>query len=103
MAMAAIEKQPEAAAGDEMCTAKTMKQGEGLRQYYLQHIHDLQLQELHIAKTLNLSAKKEKQSKVIQLYWRLPTNTWCKVNVYGCSLGNPKESAVGSVIRDWTS
>ncbi|XP_042489620.1 26S proteasome regulatory subunit 8 homolog A [Macadamia integrifolia] len=45
MATAAIEtKQAEAAAGDEMCTAKTMKQGEGLRQYYLQHIHDNQLQ-----------------------------------------------------------
>jgi hypothetical protein len=43
--MAAVEverKQAEAAA--ETCSAKASKQGEGLRQYYHQHIHELQLQ-----------------------------------------------------------
>lgn len=29
---------------EEACSAKPTKQGEGLRQYYMQHIHDLQLQ-----------------------------------------------------------
>lgn len=47
MATAATHlNQPEAdhtAAGD-MCSTKTRQQGEGLRQYYMQHIHDLQLQ-----------------------------------------------------------
>lgn len=43
MATVGIErKQP--ASAEEMCTAKSgAKQGEGLRQYYLQHIHELQL------------------------------------------------------------
>ncbi|KAK7843225.1 26s proteasome regulatory subunit 8 like protein a [Quercus suber] len=33
-----------AAPAEETCSAKASKQGEGLRQYYLQHIHELQLQ-----------------------------------------------------------
>ncbi|KAG8471792.1 hypothetical protein CXB51_036781 [Gossypium anomalum] len=43
MATVGVErKQP--ATAEEMCTAKSgAKQGEGLRQYYLQHIHELQL------------------------------------------------------------
>lgn len=44
MATAGVEfKQPEAPP-EETCSAKPSKQGEGLRQYYLQHIHELQLQ-----------------------------------------------------------
>ncbi|MBA0747464.1 hypothetical protein Gogos_004376 [Gossypium gossypioides] len=43
MATVAIERKQQAS-GEEMCTAKSgAKQGEGLRQYYLQHIHELQL------------------------------------------------------------
>ena len=43
MATVGIERKQPASAG-EMCTAKSgAKQGEGLRQYYLQHIHELQL------------------------------------------------------------
>ncbi|KAF8393273.1 hypothetical protein HHK36_021514 [Tetracentron sinense] len=53
MAKAAIETKQAVAIEEEMCTAKPMKQGEGLRQYYLQHIHDLQL---HVRqKTHNLN------------------------------------------------
>ncbi|KAL6344979.1 hypothetical protein AAG906_007710 [Vitis piasezkii] len=39
----------------EVCTAKTTssKQGDGLRQYYLQHIHDLQLQVRQKSHNLN--------------------------------------------------
>lgn len=47
MATAVTElSQSGAAMAGEACTAKTTssKQGDGLRQYYLQHIHDLQLQ-----------------------------------------------------------
>ncbi|XP_057466732.1 26S proteasome regulatory subunit 8 homolog A-like [Actinidia eriantha] len=47
MATAAIEPiQTDTASSGETCFSKTAssKQGEGLRQYYLQHIHDLQLQ-----------------------------------------------------------
>lgn len=46
MATAAIDTRRTEAGKGETCSAKgsTVKQGEGLRQYYLQHIHDLQLQ-----------------------------------------------------------
>ncbi|KAF7139503.1 hypothetical protein RHSIM_Rhsim07G0169100 [Rhododendron simsii] len=46
MATAAIEtkQQPAPALSMEACSSTRAKQGEGLRQYYLQHIHDLQLE-----------------------------------------------------------
>ncbi|KAF7151686.1 hypothetical protein RHSIM_Rhsim02G0193400 [Rhododendron simsii] len=46
MATAAIEtkQQPAPASSMEACSSTRAKQGEGLRQYYLLHIHDLQLQ-----------------------------------------------------------
>ncbi|KAI8548325.1 hypothetical protein RHMOL_Rhmol07G0265800 [Rhododendron molle] len=46
MATAAIEtkQQPAPASSMEACSSTRAKQGEGLRQYYLQHIHDLQLE-----------------------------------------------------------
>lgn len=47
MATVDVQKnQSEAAEREESCSSKgaMVKQGEGLRQYYLQHIHDLQLQ-----------------------------------------------------------
>ena len=53
MATVGVEfKQPEAAP-EETCSAKPAKQGEALRQYYLQHIHELQL--LVRQKTHNLN------------------------------------------------
>jgi 26S proteasome regulatory subunit T6 len=42
--MAIETKHPEAVPADETCSAKASKQGEGLKQYYLQHIHEHQLQ-----------------------------------------------------------
>lgn len=46
MATAEIETNRSEAEREESCSAKgsMVKQGEGLRQYYMQHIHDLQLQ-----------------------------------------------------------
>ncbi|TQD94858.1 hypothetical protein C1H46_019558 [Malus baccata] len=44
MAAAGVEIKHPDAAPEETCSAKASKQGEGLRQYYLQHIHELQLQ-----------------------------------------------------------
>lgn len=45
MAAVGVETKPVEAVPEEACSAKAAsKQGEGLRQYYLQHIHDLQLQ-----------------------------------------------------------
>lgn len=42
--MATVGIEAVAAPTEETCSAKASKQGEGLRQYYLQHIHELQLQ-----------------------------------------------------------
>ncbi|PKI66710.1 hypothetical protein CRG98_012905, partial [Punica granatum] len=56
MATVAMEAQSpaEAPMADETCSAKSAsKQGEGLRQYYVQHIHELQL--LVRQKTHNLN------------------------------------------------
>ncbi|CAI0436146.1 unnamed protein product [Linum tenue] len=47
MATAAVEtKQPDSLMGDQICSAAkgATRQGEGLKQYYQQHIHELQLQ-----------------------------------------------------------
>lgn len=45
MATMEVETQKVASASLDACSAKqATKQGEGLRQYYLQHIHELQLQ-----------------------------------------------------------
>ncbi|PHU29912.1 26S protease regulatory subunit 8 [Capsicum chinense] len=54
---------------EEICSAKATKQGEGLRQYYMQHIHDLQLQVRHKTHNLNrLEAQRnELNSKVRML------------------------------------
>lgn len=38
---------------EDSCSAKPMKQGEGLKQYYMQHIHDLQLQVRQKSHNLN--------------------------------------------------
>ncbi|GFS44958.1 AAA-type ATPase family protein [Actinidia rufa] len=59
MATAAIDSnRPDPASSSEAFSSKTMaaaasKQGEGLRQYYLQHIHDHQLQVRHKTHNLN--------------------------------------------------
>ncbi|KAL6985310.1 26S proteasome regulatory subunit 8 A [Sarracenia purpurea var. burkii] len=56
MATAAIvTNQPASASSSETCSSKTTSsnQGEGLRQYYLQHIHDLQLQDRQKTHNLN--------------------------------------------------
>lgn len=44
MASADVEKNRSDMEREEACLAKPTKQGEGLRQYYMQHIHDLWLQ-----------------------------------------------------------
>jgi len=44
MASVDVEKSRSDMEREEACSAKPTKQGEGLRQYYMQHIHDLQLQ-----------------------------------------------------------
>jgi hypothetical protein len=43
MATVGVEVKHAHSALEENCSAKPTKPGEGLRQYYLQHIHDLQL------------------------------------------------------------
>ncbi|CAL5358994.1 unnamed protein product [Camellia sinensis] len=56
MATVAIEpNRPDPALSTDACSSKTAssKQGEGLRQYYLQHIHDLQLQVRQKSHNLN--------------------------------------------------
>lgn len=44
MATASTERSRPEPMAEEKCAAKTNQQGEGLKQYYLQHIQDLQLQ-----------------------------------------------------------
>ncbi|KAL6333961.1 hypothetical protein AAG906_000012 [Vitis piasezkii] len=53
MATASTERSRAEPMAEERCTAKTKQQGEGLKQYYLQHIHDLQLQVRQKAHNLN--------------------------------------------------
>lgn len=55
MAAVGVEtKRPETVVSEEMCSAKgASKQGEGLRQYYVQHIHELQLQVRQKSHNLN--------------------------------------------------
>lgn len=53
MATASTERSLAEPMAEERCTAKTKQQGEGLKQYYLQHIHDLQLQVRQKAHNLN--------------------------------------------------
>ena len=53
MATVGVELKPREAAHEEICSAKPAKQGEGLREYYLQHIHELLL--LVRQKTHNLN------------------------------------------------
>ncbi|KAG5605540.1 hypothetical protein H5410_027032, partial [Solanum commersonii] len=69
MASADVKKSRSDMEREEACSAKPTKQGEGLRQYYMQHIHDLQL-EVHI-KTHNLNRleaqRNELNSKVRML------------------------------------
>jgi len=43
MAAVGVEVKHAEGAPEEHCSAKPTKQGEGLRQYYTQHIHELQL------------------------------------------------------------
>lgn len=53
MAAVGVEVKRTDGAPEEHCSAKLTKQGEGLRQYYTQHIHELQL--LLRQKTHNLN------------------------------------------------
>lgn len=53
MAAVGVEVKHAEGAPEEHCSAKPTKQGEGLRQYYTQHIHELQL--LQRQKTHNLN------------------------------------------------
>jgi 26S proteasome regulatory subunit T6 len=53
MAAVGVEVKHVDGAPEEHCSAKPTKQGEGLRQYYTQHIHELQL--LLRQKTHNLN------------------------------------------------
>lgn len=57
MASVAIEKSQAVAEGGEMCSPPVKVRGggggEGLRQYYTQHIHDLQLQARQKSHNLN--------------------------------------------------
>ncbi|MCI68344.1 26S protease regulatory subunit 8 A-like, partial [Trifolium medium] len=53
MAAVGVEVKHIDGAPEEHCSAKPTKQGEGLRQYYTQHIHELQL--LLRQKTHNLN------------------------------------------------
>jgi len=53
MATVGVEVKHAEVAPEEHCSAKPTKQGEGLRQYYTQHIHELQL--LLRQKTHNLN------------------------------------------------
>lgn len=64
MATVGIEsKQPASAEAEEMCNAKSgAKQGEGLRQYYLQFIHELLLSLRQ--KTHNLNRLKAQRNEL---------------------------------------
>ena len=79
MAVVGVEtKQPDAAP-EEICSAKPTKQGEGLRQYYLQHIHELQLQVRQ--KTHNLNRLEAQRNEL---------NSRGQLVIFICINPNPK-------------
>nr|GMC58760.1 26S protease regulatory subunit 8 homolog A [Ipomoea batatas] len=69
MATVEVRKSTTESGREDICSAKPMKQGEGLKQYYMQHIHDLQLQVRQKSHNLNrLEAQRnELNSKVRML------------------------------------
>lgn len=79
MAMVGVEtRRPEftLTAVEETCSAKPSKQGEGLRQYYLQHIHELQLQVRQKTHNLNrLEAQRNELNSKGNLIWKSLTLT----------------------------
>lgn len=94
MAAVGIEtKQPESAAPEEVCAAKgASKQGEGLRQYYLQHIHELQLQVRQKTHNLNrLEAQRNELNSRGPLFISTLTLIWSFLDFFlltiPCSLG----------------
>lgn len=76
MATVGVESKHADALPEETCSAKTTgKQGEGLRQYYLQHIHELQLQVRQ--KTHNLNRLEAQRN---ELNSRGPFSFWPNPN-----------------------
>lgn len=78
MAAVGVEiKHPEAVP-EEACSAKATKQGEGLRQYYLQHIHELQLQVRQKTHNLNrLEAQRNELNSRGSIDLFSNSHLWC--------------------------
>ena len=44
--------------------------------------------------------RNEDTAEVANIGWKYPAEDWIKLNVDGCSKGNPGRAGVGGVIRD---
>ena len=72
---------------DQIKNKKMVKQGEGLRQYYMQHIHDLQLQIRQKTHNLNrLEAQRNdlnsKGNRNDSLQLSLPATYFCRASIF---------------------
>ncbi|XP_043692852.1 uncharacterized protein LOC122643279 [Telopea speciosissima] len=68
--------------------------------YMLIPIYVRSVSELTLSRSLHLKAQPYQQQRIIELSWASPVQEEVKLNIGGCSLGNPGRTGAGGVLRD---
>ncbi|XP_042477755.1 uncharacterized protein LOC122059130 [Macadamia integrifolia] len=58
------------------------------------------VEDLIICRRLNLGTAPRSRQGILKVHWCKPIQTWVKLNVDGCSLGNPGRAGCGGIFRD---
>jgi len=66
----------------------------------LNNVNLLNRRDEGILKCFNMPLNVMRKEIVIPVRWKQPKQGWVKLNVDGCSLGNPGPSGAGGIIRD---